>query len=379
MKILHVVNISFVIPFFLGEQLNYFVSKGYKEYVVCSPSNELEAFAKRYEFENHPTNVLRRFSLASDIKAIAYVYNLIRRERIDVVNGHTPKGALIAMIASYIARIPKRIYFRHGLVFETSKGPKRWVLKTVDILTAKLATRIVNVSPSLAKICLEEKLNPANKQVLLSAGTCNGIDTFLFSRDSIIDEKLIELRSHLNIKKDSFVVGYAGRLVRDKGIVELVQAFLVVKESCPNLKLMLVGMLEERDALPRDIVDIIKNNKDIINVGYVSHYDMPYFYAVMDVFVLPSYREGFPTSILEASSMQLPVITTNVTGCRDAIIEGESGLFVNHSSEDIGKAIKKLYDKPTECAEIGRKGRLFVTTYFQQKIVWDEIEKMYNS
>ena len=131
MRILHVVNISFVIPFFLGKQLAYFSSKGYKEYVVCSPSDELEEFSRNYEFENHPIGIYRKFSLISDFKAIYHVYRLIKREKIDVVNGHTPKGALIAMIASYIARVSKRIYFRHGLFYETSTGAKWYILKRI--------------------------------------------------------------------------------------------------------------------------------------------------------------------------------------------------------------------------------------------------------
>ena len=235
MKILHVVNISFVIPFFLGKQLNYFTSKGYKEYVVCSPSSELLEFSKRFEFESHPVDILRKFSFVSDFKAISHVYRLIKREKIDVVIGHTPKGALIAMVAAYMAHVPKRIYFRHGLVYETSTGLKRMILKNVDKFTASMATKVVCVSPSLARKSLDEGLNPECKQMILANGTCNGLDVEQFSETAIDQMTINAIRQQLKITYDDFVIGFTGRLVRDKGIVELVNAFNVPSAVVMNV------------------------------------------------------------------------------------------------------------------------------------------------
>lgn len=158
-NILHVVNISFVIPYFLGKQLLFFEERGYKEYIICSPSIELELLSKNLDFKFKEVPILRKISLFSDLKALLRICCFIHVRKIDIVTGHTPKGALLAMVAAYIMRVPKRIYFRHGLVYETSTGLKRKLLISMDRLAAKLATKIVCVSPSVYKRSLEDGLN----------------------------------------------------------------------------------------------------------------------------------------------------------------------------------------------------------------------------
>ena len=379
MKILHVVNISFVIPFFLGKQLAYFSSKGYKEYVVCSPSDELEEFSINYKFENHPIDILRKFSLIADFKAIYNVYRLIKKEKIDIVNGHTPKGALIAMIASFLARVPKRFYFRHGLVYETSKGAKRYILKSIDKFTASLATKVVCVSPSLARLSLEEGLNSDYKQMILANGSCNGIDVKQFSEKAIDPVELESNKIRLCIADEDFVIGYTGRLVRDKGIIELVNAFNQLQSRHHNLKLLLVGMFEERDAIPYDVVNMINTNPHIINIGYVDNRRIPYYYSLMDIFVFPSHREGFGMSVIEASAMKLPVVVSRITGCVDSIIENKTGLFIGKGEEEIISAVEMLYKNPELRNSFGKEGRQFVINKFEQNLVWGDIEKMYKS
>lgn len=174
MNILHIVNISFVIPYFLGNQLNWFVEKGNKEYIVCSDSEELKKFSKQYNFGYRAIDVLRKISIYKDLKAVVATYKYIKEVKADVVTGHTPKGGLVAMLAA--SRVPIRIYLRHGLVYETSHGLKRSLLVNIDRLASRLATKIVCVSPSVAKRSLDDKLNSASKQVVLANGTCNGID-----------------------------------------------------------------------------------------------------------------------------------------------------------------------------------------------------------
>lgn len=379
MKILHVVNISFVIPFFLGKQMTYFSSKGYREYVVCSPSDELKEFSRNYEFENHPIDILRKFSLISDFKAIYHVYCLIKKEKIDIVNGHTPKGALIAMIASFLARVPKRIYFRHGLVHETSTGAKRFILKRIDKFTASLATKVVCVSPSLAKLSLEEGLNPDYKQTILANGSCNGIDVNHFSAKSIDFAEIGVEKKRLGIANDDFVIGFTGRLVRDKGIIELVNAFKQLQTKHHNLKLLLVGMFEERDAIPEDVVNLIENDSQIINIGYVDNRKIPYYYSLMDMFVFPSHREGFGMSVIEASAMKVPVVASRITGCVDSIIENKTGLFIGKGENEIISAVEKLYGNPELRKRFGEEGRQFVIHKFDQHLVWEDIEKLYKS
>ena len=377
MNLLHVVNISFVLPYFIGKQFLYFHQNGYNEYVICSPSDELSEFAQEYQFRYKEVDILRKISIRKDIRAIVSIMKYINQNHIDIVTGHTPKGALLAMISAYIMQVPIRIYFRHGLVYETSKGLKRFLLISMDKLAAKFATKIVCVSPSVCKRSIEDKLNPASKQVLLSKGTCNGIDISRFDRQNIQSEAVQNLKDKLDLPEQCFVVGFIGRLVRDKGIIELVQAFTLLRQKYSDVRLLLVGMLEERDALPETIVKDIRKNPAIITTGYVQNSIIENYYALMNVFVLPSYREGFPTSVLEASSMGIPVITTKATGCIDSIIEEKTGVFVSHDPECLATAIGTLYGDKDLCLRYGKNGRKFVEDNFEQHIIWKEIEKLY--
>lgn len=378
MNVLHVVNISFVIPFFLGEQLNWFADKGYREHIICSDSNELKTFSRQYGFKYKAVEILRKISLIKDLKAVCLTYTYIRNIQTDVVCGHTPKGGLIAMLAAYLARVSIRLYFRHGLVYETSTGFKRWLLISIDRLASRLATKIICVSPSVANRSIEDRLNPGHKQVLLANGTCNGIDVKRFCRSNLNSTDLKELRRQLGIDDGDFVIGFTGRLVRDKGIIELVQAYNELRPHHPNMRLLLVGMLETRDALPPDIVKAIQES-NIICTGYVHNTIIEQYYALMEVLVLPSYREGFPTSVLEASSMEIPIVTTRATGCRDSIVEGVTGLFVEHDAHELGQVVLRLYKDASLRKNLGKAGREFVVKHFEQHLVWEDIEKLYNS
>lgn len=377
MNVLHVVNISFVIPYFLGKQLLFFGKMNYNEYIVCSPSSDLNLFSQQYNFNYKEVDILRRISFWKDLRAVFKTACYIKEKHIDIVTGHTPKGALVAMLAAFIMRVPIRIYFRHGLVYETSQGLKRKLLIAIDKLAALLSTKVVCVSPSVCKRSLEDRLNPISKQCLLSKGTCNGIDVDRFCVYNIQGDIVNSLRNSLGVQPSDFVIGFTGRLVKDKGIVELVRAYKQLKVKYDNLILLLVGMLEERDALPQDVVDSILNTKGIISTGYVSNASIECYYALMNMFILPSYREGFPTSVLEASSMNLPVVTTKVTGCIDSIVEGQTGLFVEHTTESMVSAIELLYNDDSKRKEMGENGRKFVVENFRQEIIWQEIEKLY--
>lgn len=372
-NILHVVNIYFVLPYFIGDQFKYFNNKGYKMHVVCSPSEYLDEYAKKQGFDYITTSVNRSISIKEDLGSINNISKYIREKNIDIVVGHTPKGGLLAMIAGWICRVPNRIYFRHGLVYETSHGLKRFILKSVDRVASFCATKVVCVSPSVLKRSIEDKLAPAKKQIILGHGTCNGVDTQNQFNPAIIDQnKVAELKAKYGIADDDFVIGYSGRLVRDKGIIELVRAFDKLQKA-DKCKLLLVGMFEVRDALPNDVQERIKNDKRIIFTGFING-GMEYYYSLMYVYVLASYREGFPTGVLEAQSMEKPIITTRVTGCCDSIVEGKTGLFVEHDPEDL---VKKIDSIRLDYAIDGKEGRKWVIENFDSPLVWKEIEKLY--
>lgn len=373
MNILHVVNIYFVLPYFIGDQFKYFKERGYRMNVVCSPSEYLSEYAKEQGFEYIETPVNRSISIKQDLTSIWHICKFIRKQQIDIIVGHTPKGALLGMLSGCLCRVPKRIYFRHGLVYETSHGLKRYILKTVDRIASACATQIVCVSPSVLRRSIEDNLAPEKKQIILGKGTCNGIDTQgHFNPTNIDKERLNSLKEKYGIKDADFVIGYSGRMVRDKGIIELVRAFDKL-DNAENCKLLLVGMFEKRDALPEDVKERIQDDPRIIYTGFING-GMEYYYAMMNVYVLASYREGFPTGVLEAQSMELPVITTRVTGCCDSIVDGKTGLFVDNDADDL---VRKLDRIRINHVIDGKNGRQWVVNNYDSRIVWKEIEKLY--
>lgn len=373
MNILHVANVYFVLPFFIGDQFKYFKNKGYNLYVVCSPSEYLHDYSVKQGFEYIESPVSRHVSLTDDLKSIYAIIRYARKKKIDIIVGHTPKGGLLSMIAGWLMRIPKRVYFRHGLVYETSHGLQRWGLMSADRIASFCATQIVCVSHSLAKKSIEDRLSPARKQIVLGKGSCNGVDAMhKFNPDRIDAQKLTELKRKYNINEGDYIIGFCGRLVRDKGIIPLIKAFDLL-ENTDNCKLLLVGMFEERDALPEEVKQRIMNDPKIIYTGLINGY-MEYYYAMIDICVLPSYREGFPTVMLEAQSMGLPVLTTTVTGCCDSIVDGLTGLFITHDPEDIKN---KIDDIRLNKAIDGKNGRKWVVENFNSPKIWAELEKIY--
>lgn len=372
LRVLHVVTISFTLPYFIGNQFKYFKEKGVDYFVVASPSSHFLAYADEMSFKPFPIIISRTFSPIQDFKSILAVRKVILENKIDLVIGHTPKGGLIAMIAAYISGLRNSVYVRHGIMFETSKGLKRILLIAVEKLTGALAKKVVCVSPSILKISNKKNLSRHSKNFLLGRGTCNGINGSRFNRLNIPTSTINDLKLHYDIQPNELIVGFVGRIVNDKGINELYEAWQIVKKKLANVKLMLVGPFEERDGIPSDLKAKIIADKTIICTGLIN--DAAPFYALMNVFVLPSYREGFPTVVLEASAMELPILTTRVTGCQDAIVHQESGMFISFEPNDIAQKIIDYLLNKTLANQHGKNGRKFVLENFEEKIVWKDIE-----
>lgn len=221
-KVLHVVSVSLSLPCFIGDQFDYFQKKGIEFYVACSPSEHLDHYAKEKKFKAYPVPILRKMSPIRDFLSVILLVKYIRKHKIDIVIGHTPKGGLLSMLAAYLAGVKNRVYFRHGIMYETAKGPKRLLLKAIEQFTGFLAKKVICVSPSVAQISDEYGLSHPSKNIILGKGTCNGIDVMKFSRDKN-QAIAAELSKKLNLE-GNYVLGYVGRLVKDKGIIELIDA-----------------------------------------------------------------------------------------------------------------------------------------------------------
>jgi len=378
MKILHVFTLAVTAESFFDGQFAYLSDAGFDIHLVAStkPSKE---FCQRNHITFHQIPVARRVDITVDIKSIKALCKLIRREKFDAVFGHTPKGALVAMCAARLSGVKIRVYYRHGLIYTTATGAKQLIFKTVERFTAVLATKIVNVSPSLSKLAVKDKLNSAGKQYVIGSGTCGGIDAEnTFNPDKVDSGMISALRSGQKISKDDYVIGFCGRLCKDKGIRELIEGFRIFRKSNPsiNAKLLLIGGYDGRDILPENIHQTIDTDDDIISTGYILK-NIQNYYALMDVFVFPSYREGFGMCVIEASAMEVPILVSRSHGCVDSIRENVTGRYIDISPESIASGLSDMLDADLR-HRLGKGGRQFVLNLFDHKVMWPLIKQFYD-
>ena len=376
-KILHVISTFFSVYPFFENQFRHFVSNGYEIHLALSPSGDIEEYANEQEIKYFETPINRNYSLFDDLKSILAIYKYIKKNNIEIVAGHSPKGALIAMFASYLAGTKRRIYFRHGLVYETSKGIKKSILMFVERLTSFLAKEVVCVSPYLMEKSIKDRLTRKSKLKILNIGSCNGVDAVKkFNSSNIQSDKKQTLKAKLGIHDGDFVIGYVGRLAKEKGINEIVTSFSLFNEKNKNSYLLLIGPLEDRDVISDETFSKIQQGKNIIYTGEIYE-DLEYYYSLMDIFLYPSYRDGFGNAIIEASSMEIPVLTTSFSGNKDAIRNGITGQYISLDPNEISLKIEDYFTNK-ELAKIhGRNGRDFVEKNFSNEIIWKYLDDLY--
>lgn len=378
MKILHVFTLPTTAEAFFDGQFAYLSENGY-EITIIANSKINEDFSNRNRVRSKVISISRAISPISDIKSIIALWREIKRSNYDAVFGHTPKGALISMTASMLAGIKKRVYYRHGLVYTTASGFKRQLLKTVEQLVSVLSTHIINVSPSLCRLAVRDKLNTNKKQTVIGSGTCGGIDAQnIFNPDFVGEEDLNFIKNKFGIRPQDIVIGFCGRLCKDKGIRELIDGFRLFNKTTPNSKLLLVGAFDTRDVLPDSYKYEIQNNPNILYTGQIDKPHLFLYYSLMDVFVFPSYREGFGMSVIEASAMQIPILVSKSHGCVDSIKEHQTGEYIEVSSVGIANGLESiLSDK--KLIEYGINGRDWVLKNFDYKVMWPSVLQLYKT
>lgn len=380
-KILHVFTIISTACSFFDGQFQYLSEvEGYDIHLSTNSDCD-EDFVKRNHLTYHQIPIARRMDVKADIKSIIALIKLIKREKFDAVVGHTPKGSLVAMLAARLSGIKCRIYYRHGLIYTTAKGANRFILKTVEKFTSFLANKIVNVSPSLSQLAAAEKLNSQRKQVVIGPGTCGGIDTInVFNPDRIDQQKLELLKKELGITSSHFIVGFCGRICKEKGIRELIDGFKMLRSTNQGrqVRLLLVGDYDTRDILPQEYKESIESDPDIINVGKVKKNDLSYYYALMDIITLPSYREGFGMCIIEAGAMGVPALVSRSHGCIDSIVENKTGQYITVSPDGIAEGLSKIMSDPEKQFFLGENASKYVIHNFERTKLWPQIQKFYN-
>lgn len=371
-RILEIINLASSAENFIGKQFSYFPQHGdYEMHLVCSDGPELEALVKKHQIKHQVIPINRNITPWQDLKSLIAICKYVRRNRIDVIICHQEKGNLLGQTAGFITRVPVRIVLSHGILYETMTGLKRWIVRLQDKLVSDMATNVICVSNYVEEQRNKDGVDKTGKAVVLGNGSCNGIDTVnKFNPQLVSLQKTEALKRQYGIKEDDFVIGFCGRLVRDKGVVELVYALSKLQKKHPekSVKLFIIGEFEQRDALPEEVLRTIRESKSVVLSGRIPYADIQKYYTLMNVLVLPSHRDGLGLAPLEAQAMNVPAIVSKITGCRETIVEHETGEYVDLNSDSICEKLELFLDN--EYAEQqGKKGRDFVVKNFDTDIV----------
>lgn len=342
---------------------------------ISTDDRALAEFAAREQIEQtHLVAMTRRITPLTDLRCVWRMAGILRRGRFDVAHASTPKGGLLGMIAATLAGTPVRIFTLRGLPIVVSRGWKRKLLWMCDWLTFRLAHRVTAISASVAREAVSLGLCPASKITVIGHGSSNGIDADRYTRNTPIADA--PLRAKWNIPRDAVVIGFVGRIVHDKGIIELEQAWQRVRAADPRARLVFVGTPNEEDPVPPDVMQRLQNDERVVLAGWMDNPATAY--EAMDVLVLPTHREGFGNVLLEANSMELPVVASRVTGCVDAVVDGVTGLlFPVRDAVALAEAILTLVRDPERRRTMGKAGRDRVVRDFRSEVIWEGMLSLY--
>ncbi len=341
------------------------LSEDYEIIALSSPGEALDLVGKREGVRTIAVPMERHISILKDLKSLLALIKVFRKERPDMVHSMTPKAGLLCMLAAWWTKVPVRIHTFTGLVFPTSTGLKKRILILTDRITCACATHVIPEGEGVKNDLIENKITRKPLQVL-GYGNVRGVDMDYYSRRPEVEERADAIR---NESRFSFL--YVGRIVGDKGINELVSAFNRLNVEYPRARLFLVGEFENTlDPIEHSTKNLIYGNENIITVGYKTGTDLLAYYAASDCFVFPSYREGFPNTVLEAGAMGLPCIVTDINGSREIIKDGFNGLIVpSHDADALYEAMKLMLDNPQKLESMASVSREHIAAHFEQGYV----------
>ncbi len=366
------------IKYILAGQLKFMGQQGFEVLSLSAGGAETKDIVQREECRHIVIPFTRKISPLADLLSLIKLVIVFVQWKPLIVHTQTPKAGLLGMIAAWIARVPIRVHTVAGMPFMEAKGIRRSLLSASERITYRCAHRVYTNSQALKEFLVTSFGVDSRRLGMIGNGSSNGIDTKRYSRSDELLARGRTLRSANNISADDLVFCFVGRLVRDKGVQELVDAFVLLREQVPSAKLILLGHFEDDiDPLSERTKREILENKSIIAPGFRN--EVNEYMAASDVFVFPSYREGFPNVVLQACAMELPSIVTNIGGSNEIIRHLENGLVINAKDvNNLQMAMALLATDPDLRKRLSKNARAAVVEQFDQALYWKAMALEYN-
>lgn len=368
------VSMNIILKGQLGFMNQYFDVIGVTGY----DKKHFEDVLKREQIQMEPIEMARTISPVKDLVSLWKLYRFLKKEKPDIVHTHTPKAGLLGMIAAYFAGVPIRMHTVAGMPWLELSGLKKWVIGLTERITFACAHKVYPNSYGLKKIINDNNFCPPDKLKVIANGASNGVNVSIFDPDNSELKSREELRNEHNIS-DEIVFCFIGRIAKEKGIQELINSFEKLQKDpfTPKIKLVLIGGFEKHYGLLGEALEnSITNNPDILALGRFD--DVRPFYLMSDVFVFPSYREGFPNALMEAGAMALPSIATDINGCNEIITDGHNGIMIQPKNKtELYKAMKKMINKKELRIYLAANARKIIVDKFRIEIIWESLLNEY--
>ena len=375
-KLLRITTVPISLDILLKGQLKYMRENGFEVITASADGPEVLIMQEREGVSHVIIPFTRAITPLQDIKGLKALIGLIKKENPDIVHSHTPKAGLLGMMAAKICGVKHRLHTVAGLPLMEATGLKKSILKITESLTYTCATKVYPNSYKLKSYIINNLTVNESKLKVIGKGSSNGIDLSIFNKTEDLLAQGQKIKEDLNIPGDGFVYTFIGRIVGDKGINELVKAF--VKMQNKSAYLVLVGPMEALDPLDEDTLSEIENNNYIITTGFQA--DVRPYLAFSDVFVFPSYREGFPNVVLQAAAMEVATIASDINGCNEIIEDNQSGILVpTKRVEELHAAMQDLYSNENKRKHMAKKALANVRAHYDQPYLWNCLMEEYKS
>jgi glycosyltransferase involved in cell wall biosynthesis len=376
LTVAHVTTVDMSLRYLLLNQLRYLQGRGYRVLGVSSPGPDVP-FVEEAGIRHIAVPMTRRLSPLADLKAVQDLARVFSRERVDIVHTHTPKPGLLGQMAARLAGVPVVVNTIHGFYFHDHMKPlSRRFFILMEQLAAAHSDAILSQNPEDIRTAIDEHIAPAS----LLSPLGNGIDLSRFNPDAVGGDGRAAARAELGFAADDVVVGFVGRLVEEKGLPELFDAVVRLRDRNPRVKLLVIGPEDhdKPDATGRRAARLRGLDDDAAVFTGLRH-DLPRLYAAMDVFALPSHREGFPRAPMEAAAMGLPVVATDIRGCRETVKDGVTGTLVPlKDAASLMAAIGRYVVDADLRRRHGEAGRVLARAAFDEQLVFAKVAACYD-